>query len=129
MLRVTPPEGITIGETFIPGNVTISTPLYSLGRRETLFFPRRNFYSKRYADYEIVESCFEKATEFIPERWSEKPEMVRDKQVFVPFSVGKLTTLIIQFSLLITDALRPIWLCRKTTSIDGTPQRHCTHRN
>lgn len=34
MLRVTPPEGITIGETFIPGNVTISTPLYSLGRRK-----------------------------------------------------------------------------------------------
>ena len=92
MLRVTPPEGITIGETFIPGNVTISTPLYSFGRREILFFPRRNFYSKRYADYEIVESCFEKATEFIPERWSEKPEMVRDKQVFVPFSVGELTT-------------------------------------
>jgi Cytochrome P450 len=33
VLRVTPPEGITIGKTFIPGNVTISTPAYSLGRR------------------------------------------------------------------------------------------------
>jgi cytochrome P450 len=43
MLRVTPPEGITIGQTFIPGNVTISTPLYSLGRREILFFRGQNF--------------------------------------------------------------------------------------
>jgi hypothetical protein len=40
-----------------------------------------------------VESCFENATEFIPERWGEKPEMVRDKQVFVPFSVGKFFAL------------------------------------
>ncbi|KAH8797552.1 cytochrome P450 monooxygenase-like protein [Hyaloscypha sp. PMI_1271] len=67
VLRVTPPEGITIGTTFIPGNVTISTPAYSLGR---------------------LESCYEKPSEFIPDRWGEKPEMVRDKGVFVPFSVG-----------------------------------------
>lgn len=38
---------------------------------------------------EIVESCYEKPTEFIPERWGEKPEMVRDKSVFVPFSIGE----------------------------------------
>ncbi|KAN0108780.1 cytochrome P450 [Hyaloscypha variabilis] len=67
VLRVTPPEGVTIGSTFIPGNVTISTPAYSLGR---------------------LESCYEKALEFIPERWGEKSEMVRDKGVFVPFSIG-----------------------------------------
>ncbi|KAE9378415.1 cytochrome P450 monooxygenase-like protein [Stipitochalara longipes BDJ] len=67
VLRVTPPEGITIGSRFIPGNVTISTPAYSLGR---------------------LESCYENATEFIPERWGEKSEMVRDKGVFVPFSIG-----------------------------------------
>jgi hypothetical protein len=36
VLRVTPPEGITIGSTFIPGNVTISIPNYSLGRRKLL---------------------------------------------------------------------------------------------
>ena len=34
--RMTPPEGITIGSTFIPGNVQISVPLYSLGRRKCL---------------------------------------------------------------------------------------------
>lgn len=34
LLRVTPPEGININGTFIPGGVTISAPLYSLGRRK-----------------------------------------------------------------------------------------------
>jgi cytochrome P450 len=37
----------------------------------------------------VVESCYEKALEFIPERWGEKSEMVRDKGVFVPFSIGE----------------------------------------
>jgi tryprostatin B 6-hydroxylase len=33
-LRLTPPEGIKIGETFIPGNTTVVAPSYSIGRRE-----------------------------------------------------------------------------------------------
>lgn len=36
LLRQTPPEGITIGSTYIPGNVVISTPFWSMGRRELL---------------------------------------------------------------------------------------------
>ncbi|KAF4626682.1 hypothetical protein G7Y89_g11474 [Cudoniella acicularis] len=65
--RQTPPRGIIIGSIFIPGNVTISTPFYSLGR---------------------LESCYKDAEEFIPERWGEKPEMILNKAVFVPFSLG-----------------------------------------
>jgi tryprostatin B 6-hydroxylase len=34
LLRVTPPEGITVAETFIPGNTTVYVPYYSMGRRE-----------------------------------------------------------------------------------------------
>jgi cytochrome P450 len=30
--RLTPPEGITVGETYIPGDVTVITPNYTLGR-------------------------------------------------------------------------------------------------
>ena len=45
VLRVTPPEGITIGSTFIPGNVTISTPLYSLGRRKLFILPPQEIYN------------------------------------------------------------------------------------
>ncbi len=32
-LRLTPPEGIKIGETFIPGDTTVVAPSYSIGRR------------------------------------------------------------------------------------------------
>lgn len=34
VLRLTPPEGINIGNTFIPGNTTVVAPSYTLGRRE-----------------------------------------------------------------------------------------------
>jgi cytochrome P450 len=37
-----------------------------------------------------VESCYERAEEFLPERWGENPELVLNKAVFVPFSSGKL---------------------------------------
>jgi cytochrome P450 len=33
-LRDTPPEGITIGSTYIPGNTIVLVPHYSLGRRK-----------------------------------------------------------------------------------------------
>ena len=32
LLRLTPPEGININGVFIPGGVTVSSPLHSLGR-------------------------------------------------------------------------------------------------
>jgi tryprostatin B 6-hydroxylase len=34
VLRQTPPGGLRIGNTFIPGGVTVSTPIWSLGRCE-----------------------------------------------------------------------------------------------
>ncbi|CAG8972199.1 hypothetical protein HYALB_00007341 [Hymenoscyphus albidus] len=67
LTRLTPPEGVTIGDTYIPGDVTVSTPFYTVGR---------------------LESCFKSASEFIPERWGEKPELVLNKSVFLPFSTG-----------------------------------------
>jgi cytochrome P450 len=36
----------------------------------------------------LVESCYKHAEEFIPERWGEKPELLLNKSVFVPFSSG-----------------------------------------
>jgi cytochrome P450 len=32
LLRQTPPEGIMVGEIFIPGSVTVSAPTWSMGR-------------------------------------------------------------------------------------------------
>ncbi|KAF1958643.1 cytochrome P450 monooxygenase-like protein [Byssothecium circinans] len=66
-LRYTRQEGIRIGNNFIPGNVTISTPLWSLGR---------------------LESSYERATEFLPERWYPGSDMVKDIRGFVPFMSG-----------------------------------------
>ncbi|RDW77473.1 cytochrome P450-12 [Coleophoma cylindrospora] len=67
LLRQTPSEGITIGSTFIPGDVTISAPTWTMGR---------------------LESCYQHAEEFIPERWGDRPELVHDKAGFAPFSAG-----------------------------------------
>jgi cytochrome P450 len=35
--RLTPPEGIYVGNTFIPGDTTVLAPSYSMGRREYRF--------------------------------------------------------------------------------------------
>jgi cytochrome P450 len=37
----------------------------------------------------LVESSFERAEEYIPERWTTKLEMVRDKRAFQPFNLGR----------------------------------------
>jgi cytochrome P450 len=37
--RLTPPEGIMVGDTYIPGEVTVITPNYTLGRCQSLTIP------------------------------------------------------------------------------------------
>jgi cytochrome P450 len=59
---------LTIDEVYIPGDVVVNVPIHTVQRDE------------RY---------FEKATEFIPERWTEeKAHMVKDRRAFIPFSIG-----------------------------------------
>ncbi|KAJ5715322.1 Cytochrome P450 [Penicillium malachiteum] len=65
--RITPPEGIKVGGTFIPGNVNVKVPFY------TVFRDERNF---RNPD------------EFIPERWFSHRDLVRRPEVFAPFLMG-----------------------------------------
>ncbi|KAF2732787.1 cytochrome P450 [Polyplosphaeria fusca] len=65
--RVTPPEGLKIGNTMIPGNVNTWIPMYTLHR------------SPKYFAEPLV---------FEPERWSSKPEMVINKHAFIPFLTG-----------------------------------------
>lgn len=83
VLRQTPPEGITIGDVFMPGNVTISAPSWSMGRRGSKVTPL-----SATSWYEAVESCFKHAEEFLPERWGDKPELILNKGVFIPFASG-----------------------------------------
>ncbi|KAJ5517182.1 hypothetical protein N7527_008742, partial [Penicillium freii] len=65
--RVTPPEGLTIDGTFIPGNTTLYCPQYVLGRSP---------------------ECYSKPEAFIPERWYSHPDLIQDASAFAPFSAG-----------------------------------------
>lgn len=66
--RQSPPAGLEINGIHIPGHVTIVSPRYSLGR---------------------LEFCYEQADRWIPERWTTKPEMIKDIRGFSPFSQGR----------------------------------------
>lgn len=66
--RETPSQGITVAGQYIPGHTTIVAPRYTIGR---------------------LESCFEQAEQFIPERWYSAPAMVKNKRAFAPFSQGR----------------------------------------
>ncbi|KXX73522.1 Tryprostatin B 6-hydroxylase [Madurella mycetomatis] len=67
-IRKTTENGVTIRDVYIPPHITVVTPLYTISRRE---------------------DCFERGTEFIPERWTTRPGMVRNAAAHVPFSLGK----------------------------------------
>ncbi|EGU79236.1 hypothetical protein FOXB_10267 [Fusarium oxysporum f. sp. conglutinans Fo5176] len=66
--RMTPAEGLKVGEIFIPGDTIVTVPSYTVYRDE------------RY---------FTAPNDFVPERWVIRPEMVKDDSVFAPFSVGR----------------------------------------
>lgn len=36
-----------------------------------------------------AEECWVRPNEFIPERWYSRPELIKNKNAFVPFSIGK----------------------------------------
>lgn len=66
--RNTPPEGIDIAGTHIPGGADVWCPQYPLGRS-----------SAAYKDPEA----------FVPERWYSKPDMVTNRTAWSPFSQGR----------------------------------------
>ncbi|CAH0003225.1 unnamed protein product [Clonostachys byssicola] len=66
--RHTPPQGLQVGDTFIPGDVIIQVPMHSV------------HYDKR---------SFPQADQFIPERWTSRPDLVVDNSCFTPFLTGK----------------------------------------
>ncbi|KAK7187825.1 benzoate 4-monooxygenase cytochrome P450 [Paraphaeosphaeria sporulosa] len=65
--RVTSPEGVRIGSTFIPGNTIVQIQPFVINRDP------RNFLDP---------------DEFIPERWTTRPDLVINKDAFIPFSTG-----------------------------------------
>lgn len=65
--RVTPPSGLRIKDTFIPGNTIVMIPPFAVNRDP------RNFL---------------RPDEFIPERWTTKRELVLNENVAIPFNTG-----------------------------------------
>ncbi|ORY67019.1 cytochrome P450 [Pseudomassariella vexata] len=65
-------NGVTIGGNFIPPHTTIIAPRFSIFR---------------------MEECFDRPNEFIPERWTTRPEMVRNIAAFSPFGTGDTSCL------------------------------------
>ena len=70
--RLTPPEGIVVDGVHIPGHVQTYVPPWVLCTSEKFFV---------------------RPDEFIPERWTTKPELVIDKRAFIPFSAGRCSPL------------------------------------
>ncbi|KAM0287617.1 hypothetical protein ACHAO9_007647 [Fusarium lateritium] len=66
--RMTPHEGMQIDDIYIPGDTLFHTPTYTMCRDER---------------------CFVRPDEFIPERWTSQPELVKDASVFSPFHIGR----------------------------------------
>ncbi|KAI9715533.1 MAG: hypothetical protein M1828_000785 [Chrysothrix sp. TS-e1954] len=65
--RITPPEGLQVDETWIPGGVKVAAPKYSIFRLPTAFVQPSNM---------------------IPERWYSRPDLILDKTAFAPFGAG-----------------------------------------
>lgn len=84
--RVTPEEGLHIGKHYIPGDVIVQVPSYTVFRGEFGAVPGQC--ASGFANRCIDERCFELPNEFIPERWTTRPELVKDKSVFIPFNAG-----------------------------------------
>lgn len=82
--RVTPPEGIMIGETHIPGDTIVLIPSYTISRG--MYFPQTTTLE---LIFNIDERNFSRPNEFIPERWTSKPELIQHPEIHNPFSIGK----------------------------------------
>jgi cytochrome P450 len=87
--RLTPPEGMTIDGTYIPGGIKVAAPRYTIFRSKFLDW-KTGFRSHKSNPFTtiLVESAFEDPLSFVPERWYSRPEMIREKSAFVPFGVG-----------------------------------------
>jgi cytochrome P450 len=86
VFRKTPKEGSYVGDTFIPGDTTIQMPGYVIGHGEFshLFTPLLSCLLTSETDNEVYPS----ADSFIPERWSSRPDLIKHKDAFQPFSSG-----------------------------------------
>ncbi|KAI5919296.1 cytochrome P450 [Camillea tinctor] len=65
--RITGPNGLMVDDVLIPPRTKVTAPKFVIHR---------------------MESSFAEPDEFIPERWYSRPELIRDKRAYAPFSYG-----------------------------------------
>ncbi|KAH7014166.1 cytochrome P450 [Microdochium trichocladiopsis] len=68
LARETPAEGLTVGDLYIPGNTIVQVPSHTI------------FHNERY---------WGRPNDFIPERWTDQPELIKDGSVYAPFGFGR----------------------------------------
>lgn len=97
--RKTGEKGVTIGDTFIPPHTTIIAPRYSICRSEFIFpeLPLLLTSRRLMLFTTLGEDCFERPEEFIPERWSSRPEMTINASAHTPFGSGKRFVFILSY--------------------------------
>jgi tryprostatin B 6-hydroxylase len=85
--RVSPPEGMMIGDTFVPGNMTVWCSQYAVGRSESTLLGQ---FPTPYCRLSLLleEEIYTCANDFVPERWYSRPEMVKEKSAWAPFLAG-----------------------------------------
>ncbi|PVH72767.1 cytochrome P450 [Cadophora sp. DSE1049] len=66
--RLTPKEGVQIGEVRVPGETVVSVPLWTVGRSP---------------------KAWKQPLVFLPERWAADSDLIINKSAFAPFSVGR----------------------------------------
>ncbi|KAI0482603.1 cytochrome P450 [Xylariaceae sp. FL0804] len=67
-IRQTTDKGMIIAGEWVPPNTIIVAPRWSIGR---------------------LQCAFEEPNNFIPERWTSKPELVKDERAHKPFGTGR----------------------------------------
>lgn len=101
--RMTPPEGLQIDDTHVPGDVTVWVSQYAIGRSAFLLPNAPSLFSffvffflfgfetpeKLMRNICTGERVYKKASSFIPERWYSESTMINDRSAFAPFNIGK----------------------------------------
>lgn len=82
-IRDIPPEGLKVGDRFIPGGVQVLTPAYSIHRCES--FPSLIHLPTK---VKIAREAFVNPSEFMPERFTTSPELILNRSAFFPFLIG-----------------------------------------
>lgn len=87
--RVTPPEGLQIGDIHVPGDTIITVPTYTLNRGKFRAHLRPGRVGLTSLGHALDPRFYVHPDDFIPERWTTRPELTKDPSLFVPFSIGK----------------------------------------